>query len=223
MPLGGGTKLDVSLLFSDSKGNVWIGTRSDGAYRLSDGQLTPLGPKQGLLGNQVRGIAEDSRGSLWIGTRNGGVSRLRDGKIETFGPEQGLPSPAVQAVYVDRADSVWVCTRLGLARIKDGNVATVVAANGLPANYFYQIAEDDEGYLLAHLCPWHRARLPEGARRSSGRDGAERHSPPVRHGERHGQHDDDGGPSADGLEVQGRSYVVRDRSRRGGDRSPSAP
>jgi PAS domain S-box-containing protein len=144
---GGEAKLDVVLLFSDAQGGVWVGTRANGAYRFADGKLTRFGPEQGLLGTQVRGIAQDSRGSLWIGTRNGGVSRLQDGKITTFGPEQGLPSPAVQALHVDRADSVWACTRRGLARIKDGRVSTLTAAQGLPANYLFQIREDDEGYI----------------------------------------------------------------------------
>ena len=59
---------------------------------------------------------------------------------------QGLAGQDVQALAVDASGTVWAATRQGLSRIKDGRVASITAAQGLPANYFYQIVED-RGHL----------------------------------------------------------------------------
>ncbi len=143
--------IDVIVLFADRRGDVWIGTRNQGAYRLSGDRLIPFTWREGLLGSEVRGIGEDGRGGIWVGTRDGGVTCRRGGTTARFGVEQGLSSPAVQALYVDRDDTVWAATRTGLNRIKDGRVSVVTARQGLPANYLYQVTGDDEGHLwLTH-------------------------------------------------------------------------
>jgi PAS domain S-box-containing protein len=137
----------VSALLADSGGSLWIGSRSDGLYRFGAGLLTHFTPQDGLLGSQVRALARDSRGHLWVGTKDGGVSCLRSGRFTTFDASRGLASGAVQALLVDRDDTVWVGTRRGLARIKNDKVAMLTVQNGLPANYFFQIVEDDRQAL----------------------------------------------------------------------------
>jgi PAS domain S-box-containing protein len=52
----------------------------------------------------------------------------------------------VQALAADTSDTVWAATRQGLSRIRNGRVASITAAQGLPANYFYQIVVD-RGHL----------------------------------------------------------------------------
>jgi PAS domain S-box-containing protein len=136
------TQPNVGVIFTDSRGDLWIGTRSNGVYRHTAAGLTHITSREGLLGDQVRAIAEDGRGTIWIGTRGGGVSHLIDGRIETFGVPQGVAGQDVQALTVDASGTVWAATRQGLSRIKDGRVASITAAQGLPANYFYQIVED---------------------------------------------------------------------------------
>jgi PAS domain S-box-containing protein len=136
------TPPNVSVLFAGARGDLWVGTRGNGVYRHAAAGLTHITSKEGLLGDQVRAIAEDARGGTWIGTRGGGVSRIHDGGIETFGVRQGLAGQDVQALTVDTSGTAWAATRQGLSRIKDGRVASITAAQGLPANYFYQIVED---------------------------------------------------------------------------------
>ena len=136
------TQPNVGVIFTDSRGDVWIGTRANGIYRHSGATLEHLTSREGLLGDQVRAIAEDSKGTIWIGTRGGGVSHLLAGRIETFGVAQGIAGQDVQALMVDSSDAIWASTRQGLSRIKAGKVASITAAQGLPANYFYQLVED---------------------------------------------------------------------------------
>ena len=137
---------NVAVLFTDSRSNVWIGTRATGVYRHSREGLSHFTSREGLLGEQVRAIAEDTGGNIWIGTRGGGVSSIRPGGIDTFGVPQGLAGQDVQALAADTSGSVWAATRQGLSRIKNGRVVSITAAQGLPANYFYQLLED-RGHL----------------------------------------------------------------------------
>ena len=59
----------------------------------------------------------------------------------------GLAGSSVSAICVDRDDVIWVATRRGLSRFKDDRIFTVTAQHGLPANFFYQIIEDDREHL----------------------------------------------------------------------------
>jgi PAS domain S-box-containing protein len=134
----------ISVMLKDSRGQVWIGTRADGVFRYSHGSVVHYTPTDGLLGTQVRAIAEGPDGAIWFGTRAGGATCLKNGRFTTFSMKEGLPGPDVQALIVDHAGTVWVATRQGLCRLKDGRAATITAQQGLPANYFYQIMEDGE-------------------------------------------------------------------------------
>jgi PAS domain S-box-containing protein len=149
---------NVVVLFTDSRGDIWIGTRNDGVYRHTAAGLVHITSHDGLLGDQVRAIAEGHDGTIWIGTRGGGVSGIRDGRIDTFGVPQGLAGQDVQALAVDSSGTVWAGTRQGLSRIKNGHVASITASRGLPANFFYQIIED--GDRLWMTCARGIARMP---------------------------------------------------------------
>lgn len=137
--------VSVSALFDDGVGNMWIGARSAGLYRWRDGGLTHYTREDGLAGNEIRALARDSRGGIWVGTKDGGLSRWDSGRFRNVGEAQGLPSASVSALFVDERDVVWAATRRGLARIEGDEVAVLTAANGLPANYFYQILDDGQG------------------------------------------------------------------------------
>jgi ligand-binding sensor domain-containing protein/two-component sensor histidine kinase len=63
----------IRTLFKDSKGNIWIGTRYDGAFRLAKKEDTTynvihIGQKEGLISDWVKCFAEDKKGNIWVGT-----------------------------------------------------------------------------------------------------------------------------------------------------------
>lgn len=62
----------------DTKGNLWIGTKGNGLFRLKDGNMqhyveTP-DDKWSLSHNDIYAIHEDLRGHIWIGTFGGGLN-----------------------------------------------------------------------------------------------------------------------------------------------------
>ena len=66
-------------LFEDSQGNIWIGSKGDGLYRLTpEGRLThythnPADSKS-ICSNQIYDVYEDHQGRIWIGTFEKGIS-----------------------------------------------------------------------------------------------------------------------------------------------------
>ncbi len=65
---------DISQIFIDTKGNLWLTLPSKGLARINpntDDDPAIFGPRQGLFDIRVRSIVEDRQGHLWLGTQNG--------------------------------------------------------------------------------------------------------------------------------------------------------
>jgi signal transduction histidine kinase/ligand-binding sensor domain-containing protein/CheY-like chemotaxis protein len=61
----------VKVLFQDSRGTIWAGTKGRGVSRFDGENWTSLDVNDGLSDNYVTAIAEDAQGDMWFGTRNG--------------------------------------------------------------------------------------------------------------------------------------------------------
>lgn len=124
----------------DRDGAVWVATHS-GPMRLVDGRIaTPRVP--GLPTGLVTALAwiDDA---LWIGTIEG-ASVLADGRVRQ------IPLPAAdgaRSVFAFRGigDAVWLATDRGLYRERDGVLAHVGLAQGLPVDTVFQIVPDRIG------------------------------------------------------------------------------
>jgi ligand-binding sensor domain-containing protein len=132
-------------ILRDRRGDLWVGTGNRGLFHGRDGHYRVYTAADGLDGSQVRCLREDGRGDIWIGTKDGALTRWHEGQFTRFGREQGLAGASVQSLYVGQDDVLWVGTRHGLSRIKNGQVATYTASNGLPSNFIYQMLQDDAG------------------------------------------------------------------------------
>jgi diguanylate cyclase (GGDEF)-like protein len=105
----------VSVLATDSGGDVWIG-RSDGAellrYRPADGRVDPF-PQ---VPRNTLAILPGKKGEIWIGARKGGLTRLdpKSGQLVTFrhDPEDAasLSTDDVAEIYEDANGSLWIGT-----------------------------------------------------------------------------------------------------------------
>ena len=138
---------DVSAIFQDRRGRLWVGTRGGLAVWAAE-RWTVLTTREGLGADDVRALAEDGDGNLWIGTR-GGLSRLRDGQLTTYHRQtNGLPSDAISALLVDSAGVLWIGTAgSGLARFHNGQWTHYTKRAGLNGDDIAYLIEDGEGYL----------------------------------------------------------------------------
>ncbi len=155
---------DVSVIFQDADGKLWIGTE-DGLnlfdyktnnftkYKKHNEDINSLGH------NSVLSIYEDKGAILWIGTLGGGVNKF-DRKMKAFvhyrhreNDSKSLNYNSVRTIYEDAARNIWVGNRHGLNRF-DHKTETFNLyqhnqdnSMSLSNNYVRTIFQDSKGSL----------------------------------------------------------------------------
>src|SRR5215475_13896370 len=99
---------DITALYEDREGALWIGTPRRGLYRVRKQVITAYSKADGLVENNIYPVYEDSSGAVWIGAWYGGVSRFKDGVFTNYTMRDGLPAPLVTAIGEDQAGRLWV-------------------------------------------------------------------------------------------------------------------
>ena len=142
----------------DNHGGLWLslyGTVNDyGLVHLVDGKIIEQVPWQKVGGGPGTGLVLDTDGGVWTGLLSGGIAYFRAGQVRKLPlSDDRAVARKVLDVSRDRDSSIWAATENGLSRIKDGRVATLTAANGLPCNTVHWIIEDGlSSYWLYTQC-----------------------------------------------------------------------
>lgn len=114
----------VHSVFSDSQGNLWMGTHSKGLEKVTFQpmhfhQITPYPTQQESLSNEVRSLMEDKRKNLWVGLKNGEL-RLYNCNKEYIGylTEEGIIAKSGRPIrgvaydlLQDRQGVIWISTK----------------------------------------------------------------------------------------------------------------
>jgi len=141
----------------DNHGGLWLslfGTANYGLVHLADGKITEQVSWQKLGGGPGTGLVPDPDGGVWTGLLSGGIAYFRAGQIRNL-PLSDDRAGARKVLDISRGrdGSIWVATENGLSRIKNGRVATLTTANGLPCKTVHWIIEDDlSSYWLYTNC-----------------------------------------------------------------------
>lgn len=85
-------------------GSMWFGSNGDGVYRLRENVLTRFGPEHGLVGGQVRDLAEDKHGRVLVGT-SAGVSMIDGEGVHAL---EVVDEPDSSTGWVLDPDDVWI-------------------------------------------------------------------------------------------------------------------
>lgn len=107
---------DVTAIFEDSKGKIWVGTKQKGITTIEGTKFTILTKDQGLTYNSITSIAEDKNGKVWIGTEGGGAFVYENSKFNKYKVSDGLLSDFVTLVSVDEKNNIWFGTNKGLSK-----------------------------------------------------------------------------------------------------------
>lgn len=112
----------VSALYEDRSGTLWVGTTSQGLFRLHDGKLESVGQ----IDHNIRDILEDAEGNLWVGTDGAGLFKLRPRVFKLIGKNEGLSMDNVVSVCGD-----WVApASVGLGKIMSSGQVEMIPGFG---------------------------------------------------------------------------------------------
>src|SRR5439155_21232379 len=72
--------VNVSAIYEDSHGTLWIGTLDHGVGRFRDERFDFASESTGIGNKAVSSFLEDREGNLWIGSANG-LTRMGEGRV----------------------------------------------------------------------------------------------------------------------------------------------
>jgi signal transduction histidine kinase/ligand-binding sensor domain-containing protein len=111
-----GVRGPVTALREDRRRVLWLGTATDGLWRLGSQGLV----KEGTSHRSISCLTEDAEGNLLVGTLGGGLNRLRPGNAAMMRIGDIASSEPVASVADDSAGSLWVVMEDGQVARSDG-------------------------------------------------------------------------------------------------------
>ena len=148
---------DISSLYEDEFGCIWIGTMGDGLYRFNPFSNIKQKINQKELNHASILSITSQNESLWLATL-GGVIRCalpqncNDEKInvnaELLDTVPELGNYYIYAVFTDSRKRVWFGTdKKGLTVFDNGRFKNINSKNGISGNTIYSIMEDPQGNI----------------------------------------------------------------------------
>jgi ligand-binding sensor domain-containing protein len=144
IPKLNGETLNVDALLIDREGNLWVGTESQGVYRIHGTDVDHFGSADGLSSDHVNRFFEDREGNLWVSTAKG-IDMFHDLRVISVSRREGLTEDAVESVLAARDGTVWIGSNRLQALRPDGVVTE--PEKGLLGDQITSLLEDHTGRL----------------------------------------------------------------------------
>jgi len=94
-------------LLQTRDGKIWM-TTSAGLSVFDGRELRTYTRRNGLLPDDLTGLAEDRDGNLWVGTRSHGLMRLAHNGFVTYGAAEEPAGPGVGQIFEDGRSTLYV-------------------------------------------------------------------------------------------------------------------
>jgi signal transduction histidine kinase/ligand-binding sensor domain-containing protein len=130
--------------FEDREGNLWLGSRTEGLFRLWNGWARQMGRREGLTDPLIWSLARDGQGRIVLGS-NSNVVRLGDSGIEEIVSTRQIPNLSAYELSYDSRDRLWIGMRAGMALVDQGQVVTPEAFGRLSRHQVNVILPQPDG------------------------------------------------------------------------------
>lgn len=139
------TRSAVLAVAQTDNGDIWVGTRDAGLFRVRGEQAEAI--TQGLPDLKVNSLAAAKNNQLWVAT-DGGIARWDGTKLTKDGIPRELDGVQALAIALDRDSNLWIGTNsLGLMRLNGHGVAYLEDPRHVESGAVTAIFEDREGDL----------------------------------------------------------------------------
>ena len=145
-----GSKFDAMALYVDRNGLLWIGTDSDGIYRVRNGRAEHYGIAEGLSGKSANSFYEDREGNLWVRTDTG-IDKFRDIPVITYSTREGMSQASILTVLGLQDGSLWVGNGSAIDILTHGEHSMLLAKEGLPGKNVGALCQDHRGVVWLGL------------------------------------------------------------------------
>lgn len=141
-----GSSVEISSLLVDSANSLWLGTKSEGIYRIRGHTIKHFDTSDGLSGDDVQSLFEDEEHNIWIATSTG-IDSFRDLPVISFTKREGLTTDSVHSIVAAGDGTVWAGNIGGLDSIRNGTVSSITTGHGLPGSQVTALLIDRLGRL----------------------------------------------------------------------------
>ncbi len=155
VPEGFSTYFNTTVMFEDSKKNLWFGTYNGGLikYIYSKDTFKIYDDKDGLAANWVSSIYEDREGNIWVGhwardKSNGGISRISEEGVKVFNTKNGMHDNWIFCIIEDKEGNILIGTvENGLEIFKGEQFVSFTTDNGLINDQVWAIFQDNDNKI----------------------------------------------------------------------------
>lgn len=131
----------INDVFTDSKGNVWVG--GYGLYKYN-GTWTSVNPFHSREDGYVFDIEEDSKGKIYFATSDG-LAVLNGSEWTYYTTSEGTPSNDVRKLMIQNNDRLLIGTNVGVGIFDGINWTKIQTSNGgLISNEVNYVFEDND-------------------------------------------------------------------------------
>jgi len=141
-----GESLQINSIFLDSANSLWVGTQSEGVYRIRGSAVDHFDASDGLSGDDAEQFFEDEEHNLWVAT-SAGIDCFRDLPVVSYTKREGLIADLANSVYAAQDGTVWVGLVGGLDAIRDGAVSHIRTGKAFPGSEVTAMLVDHTGRL----------------------------------------------------------------------------
>jgi signal transduction histidine kinase/ligand-binding sensor domain-containing protein len=132
----------IATIYTDSKGNLWIGSENNGLYQYAPPEkVTKITQIPSVT---ITKIIEDHDGNIWVGTDGQGAFRMRPDGVENFTVKSGLSHNIVNALAVTTDNLVFIGGLNGLDMVRNQSISSIPS---LQRTFVNDLIPDDYGYL----------------------------------------------------------------------------
>ena len=139
------------VLYEASTGEVWVGTRDDGAFMVApDHSEHHINRATGLAHDLVSSLGEDREGNVWIGSDAGGLSRVRRRALFMVNPPDQWQHRPIRSVSPSADGGLWIGTEgAGVYKLalRETQFTRLAATNNPTAQDVRTAVEDRSGRL----------------------------------------------------------------------------